>query len=165
MDEEWRTVSGWGDAYEASSLGRIRRRGRVLRLQPMPAGYLRVNLSWRNRRHGALVHRLVYLAFHGPIPVGREINHRDSRKDNNRPDNLEAVTRSENLCHASSAGLAYRGELNHAAILSEADVRAIRRRYRPGGRPGYKALAHEFGVSWEAIREIIKGRAWGHVAA
>ena len=43
------------------------------------------------------VHRLVYQAFYGIYPKHLEINHKDEHKDNNNIDNLEVVTRIENL--------------------------------------------------------------------
>ena len=42
------------------------------------------------------VHRMVYEAFKGEIPEGMEIDHIDRNRQNNNPDNLRVVTRSEN---------------------------------------------------------------------
>lgn len=42
------------------------------------------------------VHRLVYEAFHGPIPFGLTVDHIDSEKLNNRLENLQLLTREEN---------------------------------------------------------------------
>lgn len=50
-------------------------------------------------------HRLVALAFHHK-PIGKDfVNHLDGNKSNNRPENLEWVTASENLVHAYQTGL------------------------------------------------------------
>lgn len=46
-------------------------------------------------------HRWIYLAWHGEIPQGKEISHKDDNKYNNSPDNLEAVTHRENCNHGS----------------------------------------------------------------
>lgn len=51
------------------------------------------------------VHRLVYETFHGSIPRGFQINHINGVKTDNRLDNLELVTPSENLIHAHRTGL------------------------------------------------------------
>jgi hypothetical protein len=38
-------------------------------------------------------------AFIGKIPKGKEINHMDGNKHNNKVDNLEIMTRQENITH------------------------------------------------------------------
>jgi hypothetical protein len=45
------------------------------------------------------VHRLVAEHFIGNIGKGLEVNHKDLNKHNNHIDNLEIVTRRENLIH------------------------------------------------------------------
>ena len=53
---------------------------------------------------GTPVHRLVYLAWFGPIPNGCEIDHLNGVKTDNRPCNLEAVTHKENMRRAVIMG-------------------------------------------------------------
>jgi hypothetical protein len=48
---------------------------------------------------------LVWEAFNGPIPDRLEVNHRNGNKRDNRLENLELVTRSQNMAHAYAAGL------------------------------------------------------------
>lgn len=43
------------------------------------------------------VHRLVWLAFMGEVPHGLQIDHIDQNIHNNRLDNLQVVTQSENI--------------------------------------------------------------------
>lgn len=51
------------------------------------------------------LHRLVCQAFHGPPPVGKgDVNHKDHDKSNNHPDNLEWVSRSENMTASYAVG-------------------------------------------------------------
>lgn len=103
--ERWKPVPGW--PYDVSDLGRVRRsvpgRGTscgVLALNDCHAGgYLTVVLSRRGRQRRHYVHRLVAVAFIGAIPVGYEVNHLDGDKRNNRPGNLEIVTKAENHAH------------------------------------------------------------------
>lgn len=40
-------------------------------------------------------HRVVYELYHGPIPPGYVVHHRNNRRDDNSPKNLIAVTRKE----------------------------------------------------------------------
>ncbi len=97
----------------------------------------------------------------GPPPLGHEVNHRNLDKLDNRTVNLEWVTRSANLFHRAAAGIG-RGASNGAARLTEADVQRIRERHADG--EGYKRLGRAYGVSWEAIRSIIKRYSWGWLA-
>ena len=55
--------------------------------------------------HGQYVHRLVAEAWIGPIPDRYQVNHIDGNKWNNKLDNLEITTASENIRHAMENGL------------------------------------------------------------
>lgn len=111
---EWRPVVGFDGLYEVSNLGEVRsiarrqgtRVGRILtgRLSTSlndtwRTRYLRVALYRDSKRHDTPVHHLVAEAFLGPRPLGLEINHKDGNPQNNRVDNLEYVTHSENVRH------------------------------------------------------------------
>lgn len=121
--EEWREIPGTNGTYEASSLGRIRSKdrlcnvpsrwggirsisykGRVLVPWLDGAGYHCVYICVDGARTPVGVHRLVAQAFHGE-PEGRHVNHISGEKLNNRPENLEWCTRSENMNHALTTGL------------------------------------------------------------
>lgn len=67
-------------------------------------GYPQVTISIQNKITLRLVHRLIAAAFHG-LPNGLEVNHKNGVKDDNRPENLEWVTRSQNHIHAYKTGL------------------------------------------------------------
>lgn len=63
-------------------------------------GYLVVNLKLNGVQSKKLIHRLVALAF---IPNQKDkhyINHKDGNKQNNKVDNLEWCTQSENIKYA-----------------------------------------------------------------
>lgn len=128
MQEIWKDVPGYEGRYQVSSLGRIRTiyrgwKGPVLYIKPLrknKRGYFMVGLSRGGLTPGETkanrerylynwqrtfsVHRLVVLAFHGPIPTGFHVDHIDGNKENNRPENLEVVTPQENHRRAVSLG-------------------------------------------------------------
>lgn len=123
-------------------------------------GYLGVVLTSGGRTYSAKAHRLVYLHLVGPIPAGLEINHKNGNKADNRPDNIEAVTRSENIRHAFRIGLnnATRGEKHHLARLSDAQATEIRRAYAAGGVTQAE-LAARYGVRQSSIQLLVTGRS------
>ena len=55
-----------------------------------------------------------------------------------------------------------KGESHPKAKLTEAAVRDIRRRYRPG-RYTYAELAEKYGVTLQLIAKVVHRQAWSHV--
>ena len=47
------------------------------------------------------VHKLVWETYNGEIPIGKEIDHIDNNKENNRLSNLQLITHSENCKKAA----------------------------------------------------------------
>lgn len=89
---------------------RVDARGRVWRQdgrraeKPGSKGYLVVRATVGGRRVHALAHRLVYAVLVGPVPAGHLINHRNRRRDDNRPGNLEPRTSRANRLHGIAFG-------------------------------------------------------------
>lgn len=150
--EVWRDIPNYEGFYSASSLGQIRsdRSGRTLRGAVSASdGYTRVMLSVGGVAKCRTVHSLVAEAFLGERPDGYEVNHRDTNKRNNRRDNLEYITGSANMRHASEHRL-----LRHQRVWSD-DVKAIRERFRAG--ESAETLANEYGLSIAGIRNHTHG--------
>lgn len=121
MNEIWRDVVGFEDAYQVSNLGRVRsksrvvimsashksvehvsrRKGRLLRPGRASNGYFTVALGRNNSR---TVHSLVAETFIGPCPEGHEVLHIDGTRTNNCAYNLRYGTRSENMLDAVKHG-------------------------------------------------------------
>ena len=99
--EEWREVQlECGATRSVSNLGRVRTAIGIIHegCDSRGGGYLRVQINGKHH----YVHRLVALAFLGPPPSENHtmVMHIDSNSANNRADNLEWVTPSENSQHA-----------------------------------------------------------------
>lgn len=91
--------------YEVSKSGLIRR-GSHIKVPTNHNGYYSVDLYSGGKRIKRRVNRLVANAFI-PNPNNLpEVNHKDGNKLNNTVDNLEWVTKSENMKHAFKTGLA-----------------------------------------------------------
>lgn len=111
MQEEWRPVKGYEGLYEVSSFGRVRRldghdsrghfiKGRVLKERRTTNGYVQVQLS-NGKSKEYRVHRLVATAFHERPEGKTEVNHINEIKTDNRAENLEWVTKTENQNHGT----------------------------------------------------------------
>jgi len=175
--EQWRPVVGHEGWYEVSSCGRIRRirsasgtsSGFILR--DRRAGgrsnkqYVQVVLCEARELTYCWVHRLVAEAFIGPPPTSRhETNHRDSNSLNNHANNLEWMTRAENIEHARAAGRlhppVFQGTEHGGAKLSDDQVREIR---RLRGVMTQSRLAVRYGVSRQLISQIQLRQGWRHL--
>lgn len=96
-EEVWKPVVGYEGWYEVSNIGRVRRiGGNLMKQHKTQFGYLALTLCKHGKVKGFQVHRLVAMAF-VPNPQNKPfVNHLDEVKTNNRAENLEWVTSSEN---------------------------------------------------------------------
>lgn len=111
MEEIWKRVQEY-PRYEVSNLGRIRaiyirgiKRNKILKPKLTKKGYLEISL-YRERKHKSFrLHRLVAQSFI-PNPNNLpQVNHKNGNKLDNRAENLEWCTCSENVTHAFRTGL------------------------------------------------------------
>lgn len=107
MIEIWKPVIGYEGLYEVSNIGRVRKinyrrqgRTKLMKLQ-LSVGYYCVGLCKDGKKKLFRVHRLVVMAFIGPIPKGMVVNHINENKLDNRVENLEIVTQAQNLKHGT----------------------------------------------------------------
>lgn len=173
--ELWRPIRGTNRLYFVSNIGRVlvasriartwnglaRRRPKIMKQSPA-RGYPTVMISMPEIRKKIGVHRLVSEAFipnHGNKP---QVNHKDGVRDNNKVENLEWVTGSENVKHAVYVLCKGRGEDVTGCKLNRAQVIEIRAAKREGGYGTYhvKNLAAKYGVSIETIWLIIRRQSW-----
>jgi len=107
MQEVWKAVPGYEGRYEVSDQGRVRNaRGRVLKPNKMNHGYVCVHLyaGGKQTREVKTVHQLVARVFISNSHGCREVNHKNFNRADNRKENLEWVTRKDNVAHAIAAG-------------------------------------------------------------
>lgn len=101
--EIWKPIPGYEGLYWASDLGRVKslgndkkRKEKILRPRKTK-GYLQVALCKDGKVKRLYVHRLVWIAFNGPIPEGYDCNHINEDKTDCRLANLNLMTRKENI--------------------------------------------------------------------
>lgn len=114
--EVWLPVVGYEGYYEVSNNGRVKSlrhpiyrgekihcytKSRILKMSKTTTGYWKVELSKKGvKRKSFKVHRLVGAAFIKNTENKPNINHIDGNPLNNKVENLEWCTQSENMYHA-----------------------------------------------------------------
>lgn len=100
--KEWKEIKGF-ENYKISNDGEVMN-GEGKKLKPFKtnSGYLQIHLFKDGKRYKKYIHRLVaeYFVIRPRSILYNEVNHIDGNKKNNSANNLEWVTRSENLNHS-----------------------------------------------------------------
>lgn len=155
--------------YKVTKDGQIiGKRGKPIKGHVDRCGYREVILSYYpNLQKQVLVHRLVLSTF-APIENMElyQVNHKNGNKLDNRLENLEWCTRSENILHAYETGLEQKrcGENHHAHKLTEEDVKYIKHVYiKRHPIYGAVALSRKFNVDRTTIHDIIREKTWREV--
>lgn len=143
--------------------------------QKMMRGYLNVGITNDDGvRKFLRVHRIIAQCFIDNPEGKPEVNHINGNKSDNRAENLEWVTISENRQHAFRTGLQKphscnmngnsQGSKLPQSKLTEADVSAIRKHHKETRKRGEKTW-EQFGISetnyWYVVSN--KNRTWKHV--
>jgi hypothetical protein len=116
-NEVWKDIPNYTGIYQVSNLGRVRsldrlvyypkilkyrkRKGIVLTPKIITNGYLAVELCSK----AFLVHRLVANTFIENPQSLPDVNHKNGIKSNNWENNLEWVSKKDNIIHAHITGL------------------------------------------------------------
>jgi len=165
--EQWAEIPDTD--YSVSNFGRVasRKHGgwRVLRPGKNGDGYRLVGLCSNGVQQSKTVHQLVAEAFISMRPSEiHEVNHKDGNRENNKPENLEWVTRSGNQIHRYRVLFhgAPRGERSGKSKLKEPQVREIKRRLALGETQA--SIAERIGTSKSTVMFINTGRTWAWLA-
>lgn len=178
MIEEWRDIPGFEGLYQISNHGRIKslswvqkhssgkfftKRVRVRKFNPPATNrYHTVLLATPAGPASYQMHRLIASAFIPNTQNKPFINHINGKKNDNRIENLEWCTRSENTIHSFATGLqSNKGENHPQAILTDDDVREIRSRYA-NGESSWK-IFKSLNMSYTNVKDIIARRTWAHI--
>jgi transposase len=126
-------------------------------------GYYRV---WLKDNEGNkaqhLVHRIVAITFIPNQHQKEQVNHKDGNKQNNHVNNLEWVSRQENMRHAFDTGLnSNLGSRNGKAVLNESQVLEIYQLCLDG--KSNVEIAALYDVNKNMVN-LIRGRySWAHI--
>lgn len=165
--EIWKDIAGYEGLYQVSNLGGIKSlprnstRGGILK-PLIHRGYSSVELCKNNIKKRFRVHRLEAFAFL-PNPKNKPyINHKNGIRNDNRLENIEWCTNSENQLHS------YRelGRINHRPCLGKTG--ALCKNSRPVNQydlrgnfiktwPGQSEAARQLGLYQTNISHACKG--------
>jgi hypothetical protein len=136
------------------------------------SGYDRVSVLIDGRKKRFHLHVLMAVSFlgldlrsHGTHNFSLQVNHKDHNKRNNRIENLEIVTKQENLIKAwefgayQNNGFASKGKPKKSLRkFSSEDVITIKSLKKAG--LSYRKIAEKFNCNHGAIYQILKGHTY-----
>lgn len=166
--EVWKKIIGF-ENYEVSNLGNVKntnfkrtRKEKIMKSTKNSSGYLLLSLFKNGKRNRFQVHYLVAISFINNFENKKCINHINGIKTDNRLENLEWNTHSENTKHAFKIGLMKNnfGESQHLSKLKENDVLEIRENK---DCLSYRQMANIYKVSVFSIQSVVNRKTWKHI--
>ena len=163
-NEIWKEIEGYEGKYLVSSFGRVKSMPNKVWnseriLKPLKQTYSTIDLCKDAKVKKLTIHRIVAKTFIPNNENKPDVNHINGDKHDNRLENLEWVTKSENQKHAAKLGLINcKGSRNSQSKLTEDIVIAI---FTSNKRTS--ELSKEYNISQPTICDIRKGRSWTHL--
>lgn len=100
--EIFKEIKGFEGYYEISNLGKVKnvKRNTILKPKIDKFGYHKYRLQYNNNDKYIFAHRIVAIAFLDNFKLLEQVNHINGIKNDNRIENLEWCSRSENIIHS-----------------------------------------------------------------
>ena len=163
MNETFKPIPSWEGLYEISNLGNVISfcKGKKLqrKLRYDKDGYVLVTLSHGSREQTIKIHRCVLATFISPCPEGHEVNHINGIRHDNRVENLEYVTKSENHLHAWRT--MRNPERSNFSKISAETAMKVRSEYANTHK--LNTIAEKYGISKNSVWLIGTGKTWRNI--
>ena len=168
MEEIWKSVKGFENAYCVFNMGSVRsldrmvkcaggfekmNRGKLKSISVSCGGYPVVNLCKGGVCKVFFIHVLILEAFVGPRPKGYQACHLDGIRLNSVLSNLRWGTVSSNFLDRRIHGTDFAGDRNPQAKLTNDQADEVR---RAGGYQ--KEIAKRYGITQQTVSDIKNGR-------
>lgn len=165
MEEIWKDVKDYKGLYQVSNIGNVKslRNNKILKfLYRRKEAYASVILCDDKKRKQFTVHRLVCVAFLLNPENKEQVNHKNGIKNDNRLENLEWVTRSENIIHAFNIGLKKikKGQNHGMSKINEIQAKEIKYTHFD---ISLKEIGKIYGIKASQVCKIKKGQLWSHI--
>ena len=152
--------------YEVFEDGSIKKKDGSGFLKPAYThkGYLHVGLYIDGRLRTMTVHRVVTLVFLGKRKTGYEVNHKNGKRDDNRLENLEYLTKSQNNQLSYDSGRRDVAGLKNANCkYNEGQIRGVCEMLEADSKLKARYISEQTGVAILTVRNIMKKRQWGTI--
>ena len=174
--ERWEDIDGYDGIYKISDFGRVKSFvsgvnkvcGKLLKPNIGERGYSYIMLYKDGKKANIQIHRLVAIEFLENKEKKHQVNHKNGIKSDNRLENLEWCTQSENMKHSLNTGLKIplNGENCKVSKLTEEQVIEILTKKRDSNNKknwGAKELCLKYNLKPSCVSEIASGRNWKHI--
>lgn len=183
--EIWLDCPEYEKVYQVSNLGRVRSKPIFIRHDGIFGdengyikhvkiknqtvnryGYLTTKLCYDGKCRRLTIHRLVAKAFLTNENNYNQVNHINGNKFDNRLDNLEWVSASQNIQHAYDTGLMtsehMQGSKHFNAKVNEEDVIEMRRLY-DNKEMKIKQISEKYNIGVSTTYDICKRKTWKNI--
>lgn len=106
-------------------------------------------------------HRASWEIYRGTIPPGMFVCHSCDNRCCVNPEHLWLGNNQENMNDAVKKGRTPKGEESPVSILTDANIREIRR--LGAGGMNHRDISYIFSCSPGTVRAVLDGRTWAHV--
>lgn len=158
MEEIWKELDDLPN-YEISNMGRLRNKNtlRILKTRISKFGYEHITITYGGEQYFRAIHRLVAKTFLINPDNKPDVNHIDENKLNNNVNNLEWVTKSENINHGTR-NERVRKAISNSKTLSIPIIATNLKTGEVQEFYGSRECARQLGLNHSLITNVLKGR-------